>query len=127
MITGIFGIFLGSYLTKKRDLQKTKKELRVKYLIEAYRKIAKGAMPVSKNYDKGDFEDAISDIQLFGNPSQIQLVHKFCEEAASEEADLQDLLENLRKELRDEVKISNKKIPKIRPFRILKSKETKTQ
>lgn len=119
LITGIFGIFLGSYLTKKRDFQKTKKELRIKYLIEAYRKIEKGAMPVSKKFDKGDFESAIADIQLFGNPSQIHLAYKFCEEAAKGNGKLlQELLENLRNELRSEVKISNKNIPKISPFRI---------
>ncbi len=117
-ITGIFGIFLGSYLTKKRDFNKTKKELRIEYLVEVYRKIAKGSMPFAKNYKKGDFEDAISDIQLFGNPSQVRLAHSFCEKAAQGDGDLQDLLENLRSELRNELKISNKNIPKIRPFRI---------
>jgi hypothetical protein len=39
-------------------------------------------MPVSKKFNKGDFDSAIADIQLFGNPSQIELAYKFCEEAA---------------------------------------------
>lgn len=123
-ISGFVGIgigILGHLLTKRRDFRNKKREIRINYLIEAYRKIERGAMPKSILFDKGEFESAIADIQLIGNAEQVKVAFEFAKEASQGKGDrLQELLENLRNELREELKIGSDDLPKVRPFRMTK-------
>jgi hypothetical protein len=52
-------------------------------------------------------ESAIADIQLFGTPSQISMVHQFSKEFAENgKASLDPILKDLRNELRNELNLS---------------------
>lgn len=68
--SGMFGLFLGHWLSQRRDFRNKQREIRTQYLIEAYRRLERGAIPNAKKFDKGDFESAIADIQLFGNTNK---------------------------------------------------------
>ena len=119
IITALFGLIAGHYLSMKRDIENEKRKIRINYLIEAYRKLERGASPNSKKFDKGDFESAIADIQMLGNLEQVNLAYDFAINASKGDGSkLQELLENLRKELRQELSVINKKLPKVCPFRI---------
>ncbi len=119
ILIALFGLILGHQLTLRRDFKNKKKEIRINYLIEAYRKLERGAIPNAKKFDKGDFESAIADIQMLGNPEQVNIAYEFAIEASQDNGSkLQKLLENIRMELRNELLIKNNKLPKIRPFRI---------
>jgi hypothetical protein len=119
IITGFIGLIVGHLLSVRRDIENEKRKVRINYLIEAYRKLERGAIPNAKKFDKGDFESAVTDIQLFGNIEQVNLSYDFAINASKGDGSkLQELLENLRKELRQELSIMNKNLPKARPFRI---------
>ena len=117
--TAIAGLVGGHFFADRRENLKRKREIRIEYLVSAYRKLEKGATPTSKEYSSGEFEAAISDIQLFGNHEQVILAHKFCQAAANGDGSLlQKLLENIREELRKELGVKQSKLPAITPFRI---------
>ncbi|WP_417915864.1 hypothetical protein [Candidatus Electronema sp. JC] len=125
-ITGIFGIIIGHILLTHREDQKRKKEIRIEYLIEAFRKLERGSTPVAGAYRSEDFESAIADIQLLGETNQVQLAHQFCVAASSGDGSLlQNLLEDLREQLRTELKLGHKELPPIRPFRLKQIKTNK--
>ena len=118
-IVGFLGILLGHILTIERESKNRVKDIRIKYLIDAYNKLKRGVMPKAKKYDKGEFESAIAQIQLLGIRKQVELTYRFCEEAQSGKGDLiQELLENLRVELRNELSLKKESLLRIRPFRI---------
>lgn len=119
----LFGALLGAYvvhaLIKQRDQSNTLKKLRTEYLLDALRKLERGASPPSNAYSKGDFESAIADIQILGSAEQVKLAHRFCEEAASGNGNLlQELLESLRRDLRIELGVPLEDLPHFRPFRV---------
>lgn len=119
IITAFAGLIGGHFFAGRRESLKRKKEIRVEYLVNAYRKLEKGAIPTSNDYSAGEFESAVSDIQLFGSGEQVILVHRFCESSSKGDGSLlQELLENIRKELRKEIGIKNSNLPLVRPFRI---------
>ena len=116
IIIAVIGWVIAHYFTSKRDFANHKRGIRINYLAEAYRKLERGAIPESKKYDRGDFESAIADIQLFGNLKQVKIAHQFAKKAAK--GDGANLLEDLRADLRRELKISAEDVPPIKPFRI---------
>jgi hypothetical protein len=96
--------FVGSWLAVRRDRANKRRDLRVQYLIEAYRRLeAAGHRPLVPPYSS-DMESAIADIQLFGSPVQVAAAQKFAFEMAEQgHASLDDLLANLRSDLRKEL------------------------
>ncbi|MCK4912109.1 MAG: hypothetical protein KAS05_00120 [Candidatus Omnitrophica bacterium] len=119
ILSALFGLIFGHWLNRRRNFENKKREIRINYLIEAYRKLERGAIPNAKNFDKGDFESAIADIQMLGNLEQVNIAYEFAIKATQGDGSkLQELLENLRMELRNELSIKNNKLPKISPFRI---------
>lgn len=118
-LSGILIGFSGHVLNKRRDFLNKKREIRISYLIEAYRRIERGAQPVSNLYNEKDFEGAVADIQLFGNTNEVQSVFDFAERLREGDgAGLQKLLESLRGELRKELGLTTENIPKVTPFRL---------
>lgn len=119
ILSALIGIMIGHWLSRKRDFENVKREIRINYLIEAYRKLERGAVPQAKCFNKGDFESAIADIQMLGNPDQVNIAYQFAIRASQGDGSkLQELLENLRIELRKELSIKNTGLPKVSPFRI---------
>lgn len=119
VVIAILILIGGHFLINKRESEKRKKEQRVDYLVATFRKLEKGVSPPANDYSPGDFESGISDIQLFGSKSQVKLAHSFCEAANMGDGSLiQDLLENIRTELREELALPKEILPKIKPFRV---------
>jgi len=97
------GWWIGYVTTLRRDRLTKQRDLRTQYLIEAYRRLESA-------FDRTDaeariaIESAIADIQLLGSPEQVQLARNFgIELQETHSADLNVLLESLRKELRLEL------------------------
>lgn len=99
----ICGWFVIHLMSKKRDFANKKKEIRISYLINAFRRIEDSIHRTDQ--DKlMQLESAIADIQLFGTKEQIELSRKFATELAQNyHADNKLLLMNLRDDLRKEL------------------------
>lgn len=106
-LTTIFGWYILHKLTKKREQENKKKELRIKYLIDAWSKLE-----YASNRDKNaqefiDYiEKPIASIQLFGTSKQIELAQKIAEQITkNQQANLDLILKELRDNLRDELNL----------------------
>lgn len=115
IITMLGWFFLHS-LTKQRDKHNKQKDLRINYLIEAWRKLEHAAN--RKNVDTLEYlEKPIADIQLFGTKKQIEMVQALAKEIVeTENANLTELLTELRQDLRKELNLE-KVLPEIKIFR----------
>jgi len=106
-VIAISGWVVGHSLNAERDLQNTRIELRIKYLLEAYRNLEASVESVITRENLDTLESAISDIQLLGTPEQVDKVllwsSKFSEDGVQKDVNLQDLLEDLRSNLRKEL------------------------
>lgn len=105
-IITIVGWFIAHRFSIEKDRANKRKDLRVNYLIDAWRKLEFAAH--REDYDQVDFlEKPIADIQLFGSPRQVQLAQKFADDVATnQEGSLTELLLALREDLRNELKMS---------------------
>jgi len=100
----LVGWFVVHWLNVRRDQRNKKRELRVQYLIEAYRRLEQSVDRPGRKRKKEDFESAIADIQLFGTPEQILLAVEIGTELATQgTVSLKKLLPELRRDLRDEL------------------------
>ena len=109
VIVAIAGWFVGSWLNAARDRANKQREIRLGYQIETYRRLALAAQrkpePGSKYFR--DMEAAVADIQLFGTESQIRAVNAFLQEwKANNKGSFNDLLRDLRNDLRKELELS---------------------
>lgn len=96
------GWLIGYWTTVRRDRLAKKRDLRIQYLIDAYRRLESAAN--RENAIVEGLETAVADIQLFGSAGQITLVLEFSVKFAAEGgAGLEDLLESLREDLRREL------------------------
>lgn len=90
----------------RRDIAAKQRELRIQYLIEAYRRLEYVSNRPLSPQTAPDFERAIADIQLFGSPNQVELAQRFSVEfAESGTASLDPLLNSLRQSLRQEIEL----------------------
>jgi len=125
LITAIFAIvgwFVAHYLSSNRERARKRHDLRVQYLIEAWRRLENASnRHDDSRYD--DLERAIADIQLFGSREQIELAQRFAEDFVKNgSASLDELLEDLRQDLRKELRLES--VPKnIKYLRIISSVE----
>lgn len=114
----VIGWYVAHYLTAKRDQANKRRDLRVKYLIEAYRRLEfVGNRPLT-NEVAPEFEKAVADVQLFGTPRQVELAQAFALGFAEKGTHpLDPLLNELRQELRKELNLEpvepNIKYPRI--------------
>ena len=112
--------YVGHRLSLNKDLSSKRRELRVQYLIEAYRRLEDAANRADLEMGK-DFESAIADIQLFGSGRQIGIVHELIESMSKDGfVTVNPLLELLRTELRHELGMRPDST-KIKIFRFSKS------
>jgi hypothetical protein len=117
-IVVIVGWYVAHVLAGKRDQTNKRRDLRVQYMIDAYRKLEfAGNRPLSSEIAPA-FEKAIADIQLFGTPKQVALAQEFALGFAQRKPySLDPLLNELRQELRNELKLEPVE-PKIKYLRI---------
>jgi len=103
-LVALGGWFIGHRLSTLRDLASRKRELRHKFLLEAYRRLEFAACRGSLNSfpRADDFESAIADIQLLGSPEQVLLANDMAQAITQRKPDASAdaLLLSLRDELR---------------------------
>lgn len=100
----LVGWFVVHWLNVQRDQRNKKRELRIQYLIEAYRRLERSVDRPGRERKKEDFESAIADIQLFGTSEQIRLAVEVGEELVAQgTVSLKKLLPELRRDLREEL------------------------
>ena len=108
-VVAIVSWFAGSWLSVRRDRANKRRDLRVQYLIEAYRRLATATN--RKETDAAYFaglDSALVDVQLFGSACQITAAQEFAKQlAAQREAQLGNLLSSLRNDLRKELKLES--------------------
>lgn len=93
--------------TQRRDLENKKKDLRINYLIEAWKKLEYAS---NRNINEEEFiefmEKPIALIQLFGTNTQIKYAEQIANAIKVEgNANLNKILEDLRSDLRNELNI----------------------
>src|SRR5438105_10315943 len=105
----IAGWFVGHALTARRDRAGKRRDQRIAFLIEAYRRLEACAHR-GNNLDVPKMESAVADIQLFGTPRQVDLVQSLLREFAEKRsASMDALLQDLRRDLRAELTL--KRVP----------------
>ncbi len=97
-------VALTHYFTVRREIASRRREQRIIYLVSVYRGLSKANNHPRLYEVADDLEQAISDIQLFGTPTQVGLARKFGEALGQrQEAELDSLLTELRNSLREEL------------------------
>lgn len=106
----IIGWFTVNWLTAKREFHSKRREVRIKYLIGAYRSIASAANRGEQTSEeqKYQIESAVEDIQLLGNKSQVGALKRMI---AQRNNDFTEVLMELRYELRQELGLEEIKEP----------------
>ena len=103
----IVGWFVGNYFSTKRAEVNKRRDLSTKFLIDAYRTLTikiSGRKPSTER--NSEFENLIADIQLFGSEEQVNLVKELVNTVATgSDADLDPLINSLRKSLRKELSL----------------------
>ena len=106
VLLSVAGWFLGYVTTVRRDRLSKRRDLRIEYLIEAYRRLESVSNRTPTQQDATNLESAIADIQLLGSPQQISLAAEFAHTFAQpREATTTQLLESLRTDLRKELNL----------------------
>ena len=116
IVLAAIGWMFGHYLSAKRDAKTKKRELVTEHLIKSFEAIVAfsavvvGNVPGSRNI-AGDFNNAITKIQLLGSSKQIELINKITEMMSEKKnidrEALDMLLCDLRKELRVELNLND--------------------
>ncbi|HCQ15670.1 MAG TPA: hypothetical protein DIU20_05380 [Cryomorphaceae bacterium] len=98
-------------LTKNRERENNKKELRIKYLIEAWTQLEFASNRTLNGQQFIDHvEKPIASIQLFGTPKQIELAQQVAANMAKErQSNLDLILNDLRNDLRLELNLEKAK------------------
>jgi hypothetical protein len=110
-VVAIIGWLIGHYLNSQRDRQNKRREVRVQYLIDAYRRLeagsSRGAIDKTE-YGKG-FESAIADIQLLGSEEQARMAKEVAIAIATRKSNASSgpLLMSLRNALRNELDLGS--------------------
>lgn len=105
----ILGWLAGHALNVQRDRQNKRRDIRVQYLIEAYRHLEAGTCrgPIHETEFGKGFESAIADIQLFGTDEQARMAKELATAIATrqEHVSAGTLLMSLRNALRQELNL----------------------
>ena len=108
IVVGLGGWYVVHLLTTSRDQLNRRKDLKVEYLLKAYRNLSNAANRSGPDEFGLQFEEAVSDIQLLGSPKQIELLHKALSEkdGNGNHVGVNEVLEELRVDLRSELVLS---------------------
>lgn len=103
----IVGWYAVHRLSMNRDQENKRHDMRIRYLLEAYRRLENAAnRPDLSDYAR-DVESALADIQLLGSQKQVQLAHEFAVSMAKDSTALLDpLVTDIRAELRRELRLT---------------------
>jgi hypothetical protein len=120
-LIAVLGWFAGHQFNVYRDRINKRRDLRIQYLLEAYRRLESVANRRNKTEAQAlAFESAVADIQLLGTPEQIEATVKYlCQHASEGGAQIDEVLALLRHDLREELKLSSE-VPKAVVFRFIR-------
>ncbi len=104
-VVAIASWFVGSWLSLRRDRANKLRELRVQYLIDAYRRLEAVVHRQLDSQQSALMESAIADVQLFGSAPQVAAARRFVSEMRGGSGSLNDLLLILRNDLRNELEL----------------------
>ncbi len=105
VVIAVAGWVVGHRLNARRDRTNKRVELRVRYLIDAWRSIEKAANRDDANARRG-LEESLADVQLFGTTQQAAMAAVLAHAmAAAGTASVTELLEALRADLRRELEL----------------------
>ena len=128
-IVAIAGWLVGHRLESNRDQKNKKREIRLDYLIRAYRDLGMAADRDPGSPQQALLESAFHDVQLFGSPSQLAILDAILREYMDcQHTTLNPLLSELRRDLRQELGLPEATLP-FAFFRVKKgrSKNERTQ
>ncbi|EOW9093111.1 hypothetical protein ACPFUQ_003704, partial [Vibrio cholerae] len=108
ILLAVFGWVVGHKLTSQRDIRNKQRELRVKYLLEAYEVL----MVLGRNgkilLNYKEVERAVFIIEVFGTKEQIELTRRFTKEMAeNSNSNFTELVVCIRDYIRDELGLDN--------------------
>ncbi|MDQ7905981.1 hypothetical protein RB614_15825 [Phytohabitans sp. ZYX-F-186] len=107
LLAAVIGGLIVHFATRRRDAENERRRQRIDYLVRAYRTLAHSAHRELTSERAEAFEDALSDVVLFGNADQIKLAREIIEALASGGAAPVDrLLVSFRSALRGELDLS---------------------
>lgn len=118
-IVVILGWFVAHQFNTNRDQTNKRRDLRVQYLLDAYRRLESAAnRPEAGKENQDSFESALADIQLLGTKLQIEELMKFFAgwNLSGGRGNINPLLELLRTHLRKELDLEIN-VPEIKIFR----------
>jgi len=105
-LVAIVGWFVAHRLAAGRDRANKRRELRVSFLIDAYRRLEFASHREPDSETVKALESALADIQLMGSPDQVAMISDYLNALNSNPTtDPGPLLESLRKDLRKELKL----------------------
>jgi hypothetical protein len=122
-IAAILIWYLSSRDLVKKEKENKRREIRLNYLIGAYQKLesASNRPLTAESTCAKNIESAIADIQLFGTRKQCELAQLFSKTYADvRNASVDDLLDNLRDDLRRELDLETLPSNRVQ-LRILKT------
>jgi hypothetical protein len=123
----VLGWVVAHELNKRRDTLAKRQDLRVQYLIEAYRKLEDNAGRIDALPEvRRAFEAAVADIQLLGTRSQIDTLLEFLQQFKDNaNGNIDPVLKLLRDDLRKELNLEANVQP-VHQFRFMKHNVNQT-
>ena len=118
-LIAILGWAVSHHLTVSREIKAKQRDMRMQFLLDAYRRLENVANRLENGKNKQDqFESALADIQLLGTKAQIEALMKYFDQRNSSQgvAPIKPLLEQLRLHLRKELDLETN-VASIKIFR----------
>lgn len=109
-VVAVVGWFAAHQFNVHRDRQNKRRDLRIQFLLEAYRRLESAANRDGKTVEQRlAFESAVADIQLLGTKEQVAATVAYLHQhAAGAGAQIDSVLRLLRGDLRKELGLSGK-------------------
>ncbi|MGZ8218661.1 hypothetical protein [Methylomagnum sp.] len=109
-VVAVIGWFAAHQFNVYRDRQNKRRDLRVQFLLEVYRRLESAANREAKTEAQMlAFESAVADIQLLGTPEQVAATVSYLRQhAAGRRAQIDEVFRLLRRDLRKEIGLSGK-------------------
>lgn len=117
LVGAIVGGFVVHLFTARRELHNIRRAQRVEFLVLAYRRLTDASNRGSalSEEQRDGLESALSDVVLLGERAEIDAAQQFMRQMADQKgADLEPLLQALRRSLRTELGLRDVPLP--RPY-----------
>ena len=100
----VVGSWLSHRFSSERDVANERRQMRIQYLLDAYRRLESASNRSGTNDDWSKLESAVADVQLLGSARQVRLAREFAFSMAQDgTAPLNSLIDDLRASLRSEL------------------------